>query len=237
MTSGRCLAHQQSGGLLMHTLRDRGLRRRGAVTLVTLPRVTDAATMRKISYWRYSAVNRKTLFPALACALLVFSMLGCGTSNHLQSIQLSTSNSAETPPGTLDLKGIGGTLQVYAWGNYSSGGKKLLNNVNVVYNIAITADNPFAVDPGTGGTYLLDAPPLTVELSTTGLLTAVSPSACTWFNSAAGTPAKVPAWSMVGSYSVTATYSGLTSPPVFVAVASAPGVFDANNNPTGACGP
>src|SRR6202158_1790019 len=91
MTSGRCLALQQSGGLLMHTLRDRGLRRRGAVTLVTLPRVTDAATMRKISYWRYSAVNRKTLFPALACALLVFSMLGCGTTNHLQSVTLGAS--------------------------------------------------------------------------------------------------------------------------------------------------
>jgi hypothetical protein len=193
--------------------------------------------MRKISYWRYSAVKRKTLFAALACALLVFSMLGCGTSNHLLSIQLSTSNTAETPPGTLDLKGIGGTLQVYAWGNYSSGGKKLLNNVNVVYNIAITADNPFAVDPSTGAEYLLDAPPLTVELSTTGLLTAVSPSACSWLNSAAGTSATTAAWSMVGSYSVTATYKGLTSPPVFVAVASAPGVFDANNNKTGQCGP
>jgi hypothetical protein len=181
-------------------------------------------------------VNRKTLFAALACALLVFSMLGCGTSNHLQSIQLSTSNTAETPPGTLDLKGIGGTLQVYAWGNYSSGGQKLLNNVNVVYNIAVTADNPFAVDPTTGATYLLDAPPLTVQLSTTGLLTAVSPSACSWFNSAVS-PATAPAWSMVGSYSVTATYSGLTSPPVFVAIASAPGVFDANTNKTGQCGP
>jgi hypothetical protein len=181
-------------------------------------------------------VNRKTLFAALACALLVFSMLGCGTSNHLKSIQLSTSNTAETPPGTLDLKGIGGTLQVYAWGNYSSGGQKLLNNVNVVYNIAVTADNPFAVDPTTGATYLLDAPPLTVQLSTTGLLTAVSPSACSWFNSAVA-PATAPAWSMVGSYSVTATYSGLTSPPVFVAIASAPGVFDANTNKTGQCGP
>jgi hypothetical protein len=182
-------------------------------------------------------VNRKSLFAALACALLMFSMLGCGTSNHLKSIQLSTSNTSATPPGTLDLQGIGGTLQVYAWGNYSSGKQKLLNNVNVVYNIAVTPDSPFAVDPSTGGTYLLDAPPLTVQLSTTGLLTAVSPSACTWFNSAAGTAATSPAWSMVGSYTVTATYSGFTSPPVFVAVASAPGVFDANNNATGACGP
>src|SRR6266481_10026422 len=75
--------------------RERSLRPGGAVTLVTLPGVTDAATMRKISYWRYSAVKRKTLFAALACALLAFSMLGCGTTNHLQSVQLSTSPTAE----------------------------------------------------------------------------------------------------------------------------------------------
>jgi hypothetical protein len=197
--------------------------------------VTDTATMRKISFWRYLAVKRKTLFAALACAMLTFSMLGCGTSNNLQSIQLSTSNTAETPPGTLDLKGIGGTLQVYAWGNYSSGKKKLLNNVGVAYQIVLTPGSDSAVDPGTGGLYQLDAPPATVELSSTGLLTAVTPSACTFFNSAQP-PATTPAWSMVGSYSVTATYSGFTSPPVFVAVASAPG-FWSTTNPTGACGP
>src|SRR5258707_12591904 len=106
--------------------------------------MTDTATMRKISYWRYSAVNLKTLFAALACALLVFSMLGCGTSNHLLSIQLSTSNTAETPPGTLDLKGIGGTLQGYAWGNYSKGGEKIPTKGKVVYHIPITAAKTFA---------------------------------------------------------------------------------------------
>src|SRR4029077_15054755 len=112
---------------------DRGLRPGGTVTLVTLPRGAGAATMRKISYWRYSAVNLKTLFAALACALLVFSMLGCGTTNHLQSVQLSTSKASEVPMGTLDLKGVGGTLQLYAWGNYSSGTQKLLNNVDVSF--------------------------------------------------------------------------------------------------------
>jgi hypothetical protein len=182
-------------------------------------------------------VNRKTLFAALACALLTFSMLGCGTSNKLQSIQLSTSNTSAAPPGTLNLQGIGGTLQVYAWGNYSSGKQKLLNDVSVVYNIAVTADSPDAVDPSDGSFYLLSAPPDTVELSTTGLLTAVQPSACGWYNSAAGSSSTTPAWSIVGSYSVTATYAGFTSPPVFVAIASAPGVYDANNNKSGACGP
>src|SRR5271154_2206385 len=123
----------------MDAQRDRPSPRCSAVTLVTLPHVTDAATIPKISLWRYSAVNRKTLFAALACALLAFSMLGCGTTNDLQSIQLSNSNTSATPPGTIDLFGEGGQAQLYAWGNYSSGKQKLLTDVGVTYNIAITA--------------------------------------------------------------------------------------------------
>src|ERR1700681_2778561 len=111
---------------------DRGLRPGGAVTLVTLPRVTDAATMQKISYWRYSAVNLKTLFAALACALLVFSMLGCGTTNHLQSITLGASliNGVpnKTQSGFFTLEGNGGTIQLQAIGNYSSSKTKDLSN-------------------------------------------------------------------------------------------------------------
>jgi hypothetical protein len=193
--------------------------------------MTDAATMRKISYWRYSAVKRKTLFAALACALLVFSMLGCGTTNHLQSVQLSTSNTAEVPMGTLEVKGVGGTLQLYAWGNYSSGAKKLLNNVNVTYKIAITPGS--AAWTGTLGDPNA-SPAQTLELSPNGLLTAVSPFACTFINDA--TTGTTPAWALLGTYSVTAVYSGLTSPPAFVAVASEVGVVSASN-PTGACGP
>ena len=44
--------------------------------------------MRKIPFWRYLAVTRKTLFAASICALLVFS-LGCGNTNKLQSITLT----------------------------------------------------------------------------------------------------------------------------------------------------
>jgi hypothetical protein len=191
--------------------------------------------MRKISYWRYSAVNRKTLFPALACALLVFSMLGCGTSNHLQSIQLSSSNTVETPGSTLDLKGIGGTLQLYVWGNYSSGTQKLLNNLGgaVAYQISITPGS--TVLSGTGYVPLTSTPPNTVELSPTGLLTATTPFACTWVNEAVP-PATAPAWAVAGSYTVTATYSGFTTPPGYVVVASAAGIAN-TTNPTGQCGP
>lgn len=143
--------------------------------------------MRKISFWRYSAVKRKTLFAALACALLVLSMLGCGTTNHLQSIQLSSSNTSEAVTGTISIGTNGavvGPVQLYTWGNYSNGKHVLLQGTGVAYQISITPDNPFAVDPGTGALYLLAAPPDTMELSATGLLTAVSPSACSWFNSA-----------------------------------------------------
>ena len=188
--------------------------------------------MQKISFWRYSAVNRQTLFTALACALLVFSLLGCGTTNHLQSVQLSTSNATEVPMGTLDLKGVGGTLQLYAWGNYTSGKQVLLNNVPVTYQIAITPGSAawtgFMGDPNA-------TPAQTVQLSPNGLLTAVSPFACTWINEAVA-PATQPAWAINGSYSVTATFSGMTSPAAFVVVASEAG-FAGTTNPTGACGP
>jgi hypothetical protein len=194
--------------------------------------MTVAATMRKISYWRYSAVKRKTLFAALACALLVFSMLGCGTTNHLQSIQLSTSNTSEVPMGTLNLKGVGGTLQLYAWANYSSGRQLLLNNRDVTYKIAITPGS--AAWTGVMGDPNAN-PAQTVQLTPNALLTAVTPFACTWINTAVP-PATAPAWAIDGTYSVTATYSGFTSPPAFVVVASAAGKAD-TTNPTGACGP
>ena len=188
--------------------------------------------MRKISYWRYSAVKRKTLFAALACALLVFSMLGCGTTNHLQSVQISTSNTSEVPMGTLNLKGVGGTLQLYAWGNYSSGKQVLLNNRNVTYKIAITPGS--AAWTGVMGDPNAN-PAQTVQLTPNALLTAVTPFACTWINTAKP-PATAPAWAIDGTYSITATYSGFTSPAAYVVVASAAGVAD-TTNPTGACGP
>jgi hypothetical protein len=180
-------------------------------------------------YWRYSAVNRKTLVAALACALLAFSMLGCGTSDTLQSIQLSNSNTSETPPGTLDLQGEGAQLQLYTWGNYSNGKNQLLSGKGVQYQIAVTAGsydqfyNP------------LPTPPDTVTLTSNGLLTAVPPFICTWINTATP-PATSPAWALGGSYAVTATTQGLTSPPVYVAVASQAGIYSVSN-PNAECGP
>ncbi len=173
-------------------------------------------------------MNRTTLFAALACALLVFSMLGCGTTAHLQSIEISTSNLAESGGTSLDLVGIGGTIQLYTWGNYSNGKTQILNGTDIVYQISITPDMPLSGE--------LLPPPQTVELSPNGLLTAVPPFVCTWVNSAVP-PATSPAWGVGGSYTVTATTQGFTSPPVFVAVASASPGTEGGTNPTGECGP
>ncbi|MGB6384919.1 MAG: hypothetical protein WBD25_20630 [Terriglobales bacterium] len=183
-------------------------------------------------------MNRKTLFAALACALLVFSMLGCGASNKLQSIQLSPSNTSEASPGTISI-GINGAdlgpVQLYAWGNYSNGKQVLLGGSGLAYQISVTQDLPLSAEMVANNT-----PPLTMELSTNGLLTAVTPFFCSWINSApenATPPVTSPAWGVGGSYSVTATYGGFTSPPFFVAVASASPGTQGGTNPTGECGP
>jgi len=176
-------------------------------------------------------VNRKTLFTALACALLVFSMLGCGATNHLQSIQLSLSNTLESPGSTLTLYGVGGTLQMYTWANYSNGKQVLLHGSDVAYQISSTASG-FAETGGPLGDPNAD-PPGTVQLLTpNGLLTAVPPFACTWVNTA--TTGTTPAFAITGYYTLTATYQGMTTPPAFVTIASAAGITSLTN-PDGLC--
>jgi hypothetical protein len=161
-------------------------------------------------------VTRKTFITALGCALLATTLLGCGGSNKLQSITLSIGGTG----GTFDLKGIGGTLQLQATGNYSSTLTKDLTNV-VTYTV-IPDPNGIA----------LPLPPQTVTMSPTGLMTAVEPAICTWHDSEPDPTKNQPAWSITGSYIVTAAFGGVTSQQIFVAVASATG-----DGPNGACGP
>ena len=174
-------------------------------------------------------MKRKTLFAALACALLVFSMLGCGTTNHLQSITLSAKASTTTG-GFYNLVGEGGTLQLVATGNYSSTNHHDLTNV---VNYSVT---PIGTEVNNGTA--LAAPPNTITLSPTGLLTAVTPFVCTW-EDVSPDPTKF-AWFLTGSYTITATFQGITSQPVYIAVASAAGnpmYKGVTNNPSQQCGP
>ena len=163
--------------------------------------------------------TRKNIAVALLMALAFLGLPGCGTTNHLQTITLSSSNST----GTFEVKGIGGTLQLKATGNYSSTQTHDLTNV-VTYTV--TPDGTES-----DGTTPLLAPPQTVTLNKTGLMTAVDPAVCTFVNLQPD-PTKPAAWALTGSYKVVATFQGISSQPVFVAIASAAGPA-----PTGACGP
>ena len=158
-------------------------------------------------------MKRTSILVALLAASLMAG-LGCGDPaiGKLQTINLSTTGSS--------LKGEGGTLQLSAMANYSSTTTQDVSN-RVTYTATPTGTD-------LSGNALL-APPQTITVSATGLITAVAPFVCTFSN--VGT-ATLPAYVLTGSYSITATYKGVTSQPVFIGVASAAG-----NGPSAACGP
>jgi len=194
-------------------------------------------------------VNLKTLFTALACALLVFSMMGCGQSNDLRSINLQASSingvATTTQPGFYNLVGDGSTIQFQAIGTYSSGKTKDISS-QVTFTLIV---DPNYTQNAYGGTLL---PPCqgpcqtgqgTAQINTTGLVTAVEPATCTWVDPvpAPGTPT----WFFVGAYQATASTQGITSQPVYIPIASQAGnpnnIFTTpnliDNNPSEQCGP
>ncbi len=197
-------------------------------------------------------MNRKTILAALASALLVFSMLGCGASNHLQSVTLSILSQDGTlltnQSGIYNLTGDGGILQLAATANYSNGKGVVLHGEGLTYTIIV--DPNYTLD-AYGNTLL---PPCygpcpqngtqgTVEISPTGLVTAVEPASCTWVDPV---PAPgPPVFFFKGAYQVTVSYQGITSQPAYIPVASRAGNANyifvepnlIDNNPTFQCGP
>ena len=175
-------------------------------------------------------MNRQIFFSALACLLLAFSM-GCGSTNNLQSITLSVSNT-DANAGTGFTLYPGLPVQMYTWGNYSSGKQKLLYDNNLVYHIATT---PYGfAETGTFGNPNA-TPPQTVELSADGQLTPITPPACSYVD-VAQPPATSPAFQTTGWYIVTATYLGFTTPPGAIYM-STEGLPATTTNPSGECGP
>jgi hypothetical protein len=168
-------------------------------------------------------VKRTKILAAVTIALSLIAS-GCGTSDYLQSVTV-TATSAASSGATYNIAGWGGTLQLVVNANYHSG------KVVPVTNSATYAVTPQGTDY-TGGT--LEAPPNTVTMSPTGMMTAVNPAVCTWANENT-TNTGTNSWVLTGAYQVVATYRGMSSQPAFVGVASAAGQAD---QPTpGACGP
>jgi hypothetical protein len=166
-------------------------------------------------------VKRISILAALLAAL-VFTQLGCGgpAIGDLKTLQL-------TSTGT-NMVGIGGKVQLSVTGTYSSTNVKNLSTA-VTYVVTPTGTDV------TGAALM--APPNTVTISSTGLLTAVDPAVCTWGATGASGSSSPAGWFLTGSYQIVATYQGVTSQPVYIGVASAIGSNSGNNNPNLLCGP
>jgi hypothetical protein len=170
----------------------------------------------------------------VAVALLSSS---CGTSDYMQSIQLSSSGA--TAGGFNNLVGVDGPLQLQVMAVYHSG--KMID---------VTNNSTFTMVP-TGcvfsGNYLspcggpLPTPgPATVTVSPNGYMIGIA-SICTWedgwvtttTNGTTTTTFDNPAvWMYTGYYQTTATYRGFTSNPIGVGM----GVAE-SDAPGGGCGP
>ncbi|HKN16884.1 MAG TPA: hypothetical protein VJX47_08080 [Candidatus Sulfotelmatobacter sp.] len=175
-------------------------------------------------------MKRTNILAALLVALSLIST-GCGTSDYVQSVQLTATGASSG--GFFNLAGVDGTLQLVANAVYHSG-----------KTVPITSSVTFSITPtGTddNGNALPPYGPTTVPINSSGLMTGIVPI-CTWTDamettgsgsSATTAPANPPVWEYTGYYQVTATYRGLTSQPVGIGV----GVAASNNSPVGGCGP
>jgi hypothetical protein len=176
-------------------------------------------------------VKRTNILAAVLVALSLIST-GCGTSDYVQSVQLTTNGASSG--GFFNLVGADGTLQLEASAVYHSG-KTVPVTDSVTWNVTTVG-----VD-GNSGNALPAYGPTTVPINSTGLMTAIV-ALCTWQDqietTGTGTskttgPANPPVWVYTGYYQVTATYKGMVSQPVAIGVGSA----SSDTSPVGGCGP
>jgi hypothetical protein len=164
--------------------------------------------------------HTKILIAAVAALLLVAT--GCGTSDYVQSVQVTATGTATG--GFFNLPGIDGTQQLIVNAVYHSG-----------KTVPVTSESTFAVTAvGVDANYGDPLPaygPTTVPIDTTGLMTAVE-SLCTWKNTA-NPPTGTPVWVFTGYYQVTATYKGMVSQPLAMGVGSQ----TSDSSEVGGCGP
>jgi hypothetical protein len=164
----------------------------------------------------------------LAALLVALSLIttGCGTSDYVQSVQLSA-----TGPGNgafFNLSGADGTIQLNTIAVYHSG-----KNVPVTNSVTYTVST---IGNDASGNALPAYGPATVPINSTGLMTIEVPL-CTWIDLPSGNPPVLPTppqynWEYTGYYQVVAVYNGMSSQPVAIGAGSLAG-----NAPDGSCGP
>jgi hypothetical protein len=188
------------------------------------------------------AESLRRIFPVkrtniLAAVLVALSLIttGCGTSDYVQSVQLTTIGASSTNAtssttgastgGFFNLVGADGTLQLEALAIYHSGKTIPVTN-SVTWNVT-----EVGVDGNTGN--LLPAyGPTTVPINSTGLMTAIE-ALCTWIDLPVSKPSTPAEWAYTGYYQVKATYKGMLSQPIAIGVGSEV----SGNSPAGGCGP
>lgn len=171
---------------------------------------------------------KRTKVLATLLAALALVMSGCGTSDSIKSVYLTSNGTGSG--NFFNLAGADGTLQLKVYAIYNSG--KMIDETNAsVWNVTTVgaSNNPGGALPAYG--------PSTVPINPTGLMTAIVPL-CTWVDAMDNTksppaPANPPIWQYTGYYQVTATYRGFTSQPIAIGVGS----LVSTNSPAGGCGP
>jgi len=172
-------------------------------------------------------VKRTRIFTALLAAGLALMATSCGTSDYLESLQL-TSSGGSSGGNFFNLAGVDGTVQLQVNAVYHSG--KSINVTNdstwtvTPVGCATTADNPAYVCNGVlpPPTLLPPYGPDTVPINKTGMMTGIV-QMCTWTDAETMvngtlTPDSPAVWEYTGYYQVTATYRNFTSNPVGVGV-------------------
>lgn len=173
-------------------------------------------------------MKRSTFLATLLVAISLFSS-SCGTGDKIGSVSISAAGASG---GTVNLVGLGGTLQLQVMANYTSG--KQIDETNFA-TYTITAQGTLD-DQATP----LPTPPYGIQLSNTGMVTATATQSnngiCTWVNANtnATTALTQPAWFFTGDYEIVATYRGFQSNPIYIPVASGSGNESASNFE---CGP
>ncbi len=168
---------------------------------------------------------KRTSILAVFPITLALVLSGCGTSDSVKSISITGANSF----GAFEVYGEGGTMQMTVTANYNSGKQiDVTNQSTFTVTETGTDDNGESLPVPSSTT-----PPSTIEISNTGLVTAVTPFICT-FVVTSGVGVTPITYAVAGSYQIVATYKGMQSNPQFLPVASA----DINSNVSGAtCGP
>jgi hypothetical protein len=176
-------------------------------------------------------VKRTKILATLLAGLFLMST-GCGTSDSIKSLLLTSSGANNN--GFYNLPGVDAKLNLKVFAVYNSGKQ-----------IDVTDASTWNVTPtGTLDDFVTPLPPYgptTVSIDKTGVMVGIAPI-CTWTDAIVTTgsgtgkttgPANPPIWQYTGYYQTTASYRALTSQPVGIGV----GVAASLNSPTGGCGP